>query len=331
MTNNIFTPDLELKEEFIQALESKFSDAITYVAKSLLLTKIESVEIELGKDFYNFTQDEIKNMLREFRAKSVGSLNTYWSILCKYLIFAYDKRDNVDLSIVKMLSSKDLESFVNKVAEKDRFITREELHQMLLRSINPQDQAIFVLLFEGVCGKDYEEILNLQMIDVDLETGTIRTPRKDIVIKDSKSLFIIEEAMMQQFYFVDNMMETVMAINPKNSYVIKKLACRVQGEVTDIRNINFKAGTGLEPITANRLKVKIQTLNKVLEKQHLTGKTIYNSGLAERFLQHFGYGVNPSEVSNETIKEFLQTEKENISPANLRVIAKSIQEKLGII
>lgn len=314
MSEYNFSPDKELKEEFLNDMMNEFSDAITHVAKSLLLTKITKSEIELGKDFYNFTPSEIETALRNFRAKSVGSLNTYWSILTKYLIYAEPRRDNVDTTLVKMLSSKQLENYVNKVAEKDRYTFREELHGMLLSLNNPQDQAILILLFEGVSGKAYSEITNLLTTDVDIETGVIKTPRKDVKIEDRRTLFILKEAMNQEYYFTDKDSDGV-ELCKESPYFIKKMQYKNTNDCST-------------PLSTSRLKLKIQNFTDEMGRAHLTGKTIYNSGLAERFLNKYGYDVNPSTVSTEEIRAFLDCECESISPANLRTIVKNIQEKL---
>ena len=317
MTKLGFTPDRELKEEFLNDMNNEFSEAITHVAKSLLLTKITKTEVDLGKDFFNFSPREIETTLRDFRAKSLGSLNTYWSILCKYLVYANERRDNVDITIVKMLSSKDLEQYVNKVAEKDRYKTRDELHNMLLNGVNPQDQAMLVLLFEGVSGKAYSEIVNLKVSDIDIEAGIIKTARKTVKIEDKRSLFIINEAIKQEFYITDNKYHTMVEFCMDSPYFIKKIQYKNTNDCTT-------------PVSVSRLKLKIQQFTEEIGRAHLTGKTVYNSGLAERFMNRFGYEVNPSDVSTEDIRRFLLEEDESISPANLRSIVRNIQEKLGL-
>jgi len=306
----------ELKVEFLSTVEIKYSEAKFNLTKNVL-SKIDEVETSKGKSIYLFTLDEIKEFLSGLQATSITTLNTYYSTLKKYVDFVSIKHPEkeIDLATIKKLSSRDMEELINQEAHEERYITREELFKLISNAVNPQDKALFLLLFEGVRGKDYNELRLLEEKNIDLEANTIQLPNKTIKIKDRRTMFILKSAMNQTEYYYErknkdtNEPEMVeYNINPNNYFVIKR-----------VMHNNF----GLEPYVANRIKVKIQKFAKEMGREYLTGNTIYNSGLAERFLEHFEYRA-PETVTTKEIKQFLADNNESIPPATLRRIANYI-------
>lgn len=307
-----FKVDNELKQMFIEDMELLSSEAMMNLVRNVM-KKIDNYERVVGRTIYTFTIEMYKDILGDFRASSVSTLNSYFSVIKKYVEFSLDKRDGVNLDY-RIISSQEMEKLVNKVAHDDRYITREELMKVISNAINQQDMAIFILLFEGVRGKDYENIRFLKTKDVDFETGLLHLQDKDIVIEDKFSLSIIEEATKQTEYVKylhgAKALASYYQINPKNEYVIKKLMYN---------------SDGLEPIASHRLKVKLNELASDMGREHLTGTTVYNSGLAERLLKTFNR--HPDDISDKEIKAFLEERKEKIPCANLRRIARYILEK----
>ena len=304
--------DRELKTGFLEEMELLSSDAMMNLAK-IVMRKVDEYEEIIGKAIYNYTIEMYKDILGHFRASSVSTLNSYFSIIKKYAEYAMDKRDGVNLDY-RLITSKEMEKLVNKVAHDDRYITREQLMDLISNAINPQDMAIFILLFEGIRGKDYEDMRFLKTSHIDFETGIIHLQDKDVVIEDKYSLAIIKEATRQTEYIKylhgAKALTVNYKINPKNEYVLKKL---------------MHKSDGLEPFASHRLKVKISELASDMGREHLTGTTVYNSGLAERLLKSFNR--HPDDISDKEMKEFLSERGEKIPCASLRRIARYILEK----
>lgn len=311
--------DNELKNEFLSTVEEKYSKA-KFNLTTNVLSKIDDIEGNKEKKIYFFTLDEIKEFLLELQATSITTLNTYYSTLKKYVDFVSEKHPEkeIDLVNIKKLSSKDMINLINQEAHKERYITREELFKLISNAVNPQDKALFLLLFEGVRGKDYDTLRLLEEKHINFEENTIELPNKTIKIKDRRTMFILKSAIRQTEYYyerknkdTDEMEIAEYNISPNNYFVIKRV----------IHN-----NLGLEPYVPNRIKVKIQKFARELGREYLTGNTIYNSGLAERFLEHFDYRA-PETITTKEIKQFLVDSNESIPPATLRRIANYILEQ----
>lgn len=304
--------DKDLKDAFIEELELTSSEAMMNLVK-IVMRKVDEYEEIIGKPIYNYTIEMYKDILGHFRASSVSTLNSYFSVIKKYSEYAMDKRDNVNLDY-RLITSKEMEKLVNKVAHDDRYLTREQLMELISNAINPQDMAIFVLLFEGIKGKDYEDIRFLKTKDVNFETGNIQLQDREVVIEDKRSLAIIKEATRQMEYikYLHGAKALTMSykINPNNEYVLKKL---------------MHKSDGLEPFASHRLKVKVSELASEMGREHITGTTVYNSGLAERLIKSFNR--HPDDISDREMKKFLCERGEKIPCANLRRIARYILDK----
>lgn len=316
-TDVTYMNEVELKQEFLNILKNK-SESQLNLGKNVLI-KIDEVELSKGKNIYTFELGEIKEFLRGLEATSISTLNTYYSILKKYIEYINTTCENKDINFDTLkLSSSDMTELLDQQAHKERYIKREDLFKLISNAVNPQDKALFLLLFEGVRGKEYNDLRLLQEKDIDFETNTIQLPNKKLVIKDRRTMFILKSAIRQSEYYYERLNkdtnEVEMAeyrINENNYFVIKRV---------------MHKNLGLEPYVSNRIKVKIQKFAKEMGRSALTGNTIYNSGLAERFLEHFQYRA-PETISTNEITQYLKETHESIAPATLRRIANYILEQ----
>lgn len=309
---NIYKVDSDLKINFIEEMALISSDSMMDLIKKVM-KKIDLYESIVGKSIYNYTIEMYKDILGDFRASSVSSLNSYFSVIKKYIEYSMDKRDNVNLDY-KLITSKEMEKLVNKVAHDDRYITRDELTELISNAINPQDMALLILIFEGVRGVDYDDIRLLKTKDIDFNNGVIHLKNKDIKVESQLFLSIIKEATKQLEYvkYLSGERASVKyyKIHEDNEYVIKRL---------------MHKSDGLDPYVGHRLKVKVSELTSEMGREHLTGTTIYNSGLAERLLKEFNR--HPDDISDKEIRQFLEERGEKIPCASLRRIARYILEK----
>lgn len=315
MDNTIFfSNNNNLKTKFLDEIEKKSISQFNLTRN--VLVKIDKMETMKNKNIYEFDTVEIKEFLKQLDSTSISTLNTYYSTINKYIRFIEETNSEVVINKdVTKLSSRDMEDLLNKEAHEERYITREDLFRLVSNAVNPQDKALFLLLFEGVRGKDYNDLRLLEERNVNFENNTIITPQKTITIKDKRTMFILKSAIKQTEYYYERLNkdtnEMEMAeyeINPNNYFVIKRVMYK---------------NLGLEPYVSNRIKTKIQKFAKEMGRPALTGNTIYNSGLAERFLEHFNYRSTET-ISTIEIQEYLREHNENIAPATLRRIANYI-------
>ena len=102
------------------------------------------------------TKDEALNMFAGFKGKSIYVLmnnNTVLKAYCAYMKYYHGL--NVDVAY-ESINIDDLRPCVDKGANK--LLSRDEMTEIEDQLLNDSDKAIVELLFEGVAGKNMEEI-----------------------------------------------------------------------------------------------------------------------------------------------------------------------------
>ncbi|WP_099301899.1 phage lytic cycle repressor MrpR family protein [Bacillus sp. Marseille-P3800] len=267
----------ENKNNFI---ESRNISAVETYARSL--NALSEVEIAKGKDLYDFNIDEIKEAILNKEYTSRTTVLSITNIMKNYINWAIEtklKSESVN-PLVELPND-----FLNELIDDTRrtLVSEDEL-AFVEDTVceNAQDAVISRLIFEGVCGKDFAELLNLKYDDMDKSTNTLLLTDFDgskRTIKISYRLIVmIDRAHAQERYetdaYWDNTHHTFMVESP---YVLKNIKWRQQA-------------TG-------DLRVKGHTVRKRLNKfrdngfKFMTRKTLQKSGMlykAKELLQRDG-------------------------------------------
>ena len=177
--------------------------------------------------------------------------------------------DSMDVSLSELQELADLKKHINDAYAK--YITREDLLKGVDSLINAQDQAIIMLLFEGIMGKGYHSLSTVKTKDIDFENNTITVGDRVFTInKDSMDIF--RAASRQDTYEKlgeGGSGDSRYDFNMNSPYLIKGKPSK--------RNDN-----GLDYIKENGIKPRIVKLIKEMELENLTGLSIYHSGLLEK-------------------------------------------------
>lgn len=143
--------DKEQKEAFIK--EYLKSKVVAKTSLYAVFRKTEPFEEKLNKDVSQFTREEILDMFAQFRAKSVNSLLNYAIILKHYSRLM--RGENEYESITKA----DVVDLIDKSG--NILLSREELDDIEAQLLNWSDKAIVELLFNGIAGKNMEDIYSV--------------------------------------------------------------------------------------------------------------------------------------------------------------------------
>lgn len=143
--------DKEQKEAFIK--EYLKSKVVAKTSLYAVFRKTELFEEKLNKDVSQFTREEILDMFAQFRAKSVNSLLNYAIILKHYSRLM--RGENEYESITKA----DVVDLIDKSG--NILLSREELDDVEAQLLNWSDKAIVELLFNGIAGKNMEDIYSV--------------------------------------------------------------------------------------------------------------------------------------------------------------------------
>ena len=142
------------KETFIK--EYLRSKVVAETSLYAIFKKTEDFEEKLNKDVSKFTRDEILDMLAKFKAKSINSLLNYTIVLKHYSRFVFGA---VGTNAYESIGKADVSDMVDKNA--NILLTREELDDVEVQLLNWVDKAIIELLWNGVAGKNMEDIYSV--------------------------------------------------------------------------------------------------------------------------------------------------------------------------
>lgn len=142
------------KEIFIK--EYLRSKVVAETSLYAIFKKTEDFEEKLNKDVSKFTRDEILDMLAKFKAKSINSLLNYTIVLKHYSRFVFGA---VGTNAYESIGKADVADMVDKNA--NILLTREELDDIEVQLLNWVDKAIIELLWNGVAGKNMEDIYSV--------------------------------------------------------------------------------------------------------------------------------------------------------------------------
>lgn len=107
------------------------------------------------------------------------------------------KRGAMNFSI----KADEIRNLISSEALKNRYCTRNELKKVLSEKlINGSDKAIFILLFEGVMGKEYSELLTLKAHQIDLDNKIINLKNKIINISNYTKDTILQTINEDVYY-----------------------------------------------------------------------------------------------------------------------------------
>jgi hypothetical protein len=162
----------DTKKLFIESLKT---DDLRRMYTSIF-KRTETYETEREMDVYNFNVKECMNLLLHLNPKSIGHVGSLRSQFSKYIEWA----------IRKGLTTKNYWSLVSVDDEFVRFSFEnrnvkdlDELTQIVESSLAvPYDKYVIYLLYMGVMGENFAELIQLKNTDIDKTNKVITTARR---------------------------------------------------------------------------------------------------------------------------------------------------------
>lgn len=294
----------EIKQWFIDNLEKYFK--ISYkIAVENLMYKVSAFEINFkqGRDFYEFSYEEMIGMFQAFGSSSQATIGVYISILKKYLDFCIENgylKNHINL--LENTNGSQLSYLVHQGKVRNRIVKREQIYNLVEGKIyNNQDRAFMLLIFEGIKGKENIELCNLKEEDINIKTCEIKVgifksvEKKDeygnikilqikvgdkIKVIPRRLMNIIELMMNGNVYYLGNgkykgKQEIEQQLMPKSEcpYLFRPMV-RSSGN-----NLQF-----------NNLIIQRRILSLLkdddMKLSYVTVTSLYNSGLVEREVKY---------------------------------------------
>lgn len=163
---------MEMKEGFIK--DYMRSRVVAKTSLYSLFRKVEPYENKLNKDCSQFTKEDILDIYKEFKAKSVYVLMNYNTILKAYCAWRkyYHGLENqiayeeITIDLLKPLIPKDAAAI----------LSREELTDIEDQAYNWTDKAIIECLWEGLSGNSMRDLVGIEARMIDHESKQLHLP-----------------------------------------------------------------------------------------------------------------------------------------------------------
>ena len=308
--------DNELKLNFIDSIKN-YREKNTVRLYEVLLSKIDDAEIINGCELKYFNEKQIDSFFIALNAKSKSSLNTYLSILKDYLTFTtdYDNTLMTGFDCIMKMSGNDLEQFINTIGIEMRYITPKELSEIISIPIGDAlCKVITILLFHGIKGEAFSDILNIKVEDIDIENA--------VIYKGTDVLFNIPKEYLQIFkesisgnkfveWNVDGKIKRELEL-VDNGYLIRR-------NINPRRDFDFTAKPD-----KNLLNRRMLQYYESIGYPYLSVQSIYNSGIVYRLLEYNNF----EPLDYRVIEEYLSLSGENISYNTSICISKVLLKKL---
>jgi integrase len=152
----------DLKEQFIN---SQYKNAGSKEVIKDILRKAYTSELILKKDLYDFTLDEIGEVIRAADPFNVSMSYSYARHIYRYIRYA--KENGYGQSNINPLEVVPDSWYEQWVDNKKNLFTKNEIEDLVENLKNKQDKAMVALFFEGAFGKQFSELRNLKVSDID--------------------------------------------------------------------------------------------------------------------------------------------------------------------
>lgn len=245
-----------------------------------IFEKIENTfTAEFGNSVVN-DKKELVNYCNKYWFKDV-TVNTCRGYL--QYINIYLKEKNIDCKLnVTDFNVKDA---------KDGLVSKEEVMSYIDILENEQDKFIVYALFNGISGKEVEELRTLKVEQIDLENKKIILPSRVVEMDDTLAQ-LAEDAIKQDTYdlmkFSDGASVQSFEFNMASEYVIKN-------RPTKTNNM------GLDAIKYDAFRKRLKTITQYLGNK-VTPDILIKSGYAYMVYKEYGKDATYTQVE-KLIKE----------------------------
>lgn len=301
----------DIKDRYLDII-AKNSSENTLVANKRILTRVSILEKRYDKNLYDFSTQEIEQFLIKLNPTSLNSAIQSIVLIDNYIKWALG--EHLAKSTINPLDIFTTTEFAERVVNKrvKNIFTYDEISEVIVDSANFQDSALVLSLFFGIMGKQFSEISNLKIQDVDKESNKINLKGADsertITLEAEAQLELLDllEMAHEQNEYIKNNGVASKIKNPRMPLVRNDYVFRPMMRVT-------KNGDQIEtPTTASYfvLRNRIVTLSEAYDQPSFTAVNIRNSGML--YMAYLEYEKNNQQLtkaSRRKIYEFYNVQK----------------------
>ncbi|MEJ7218436.1 hypothetical protein [Staphylococcus gallinarum] len=265
------------KEEFL----STVSEQNRYYYRSLF-NRSATLEKQLDKDLYNFTDADIEIFLYSINTSQKNTLVTYLNQAKNYCEYAIEKGGKIsNINVFKTFSYGSLDKYTAK--HKMKHLSKDDLEIALKDIVNPNDYALYIALFEGIGGFEYTEISELEIADV---KEAYNNPAEDgYVINLRSEQKNSDEISTRKLTVSQHLLKSLERAHAQETYLLKNGTSEFRKNERDIikgSRIFRNVTTTKRPdgkIDKQFIYRKMKVLGEVTEDGISSISTIINSGI----------------------------------------------------
>ncbi len=155
----------EIKKDYIRQKKATTIYAPNYMEN--IFSKATTYEEMLGKDICNWTVAEGIDYFKYLNVVADSTLIGINKIFRSYTQYCIERGMSVDNQnhFLEITRETIVNECVNRTMLDGMIITREDIEQGITIFTEPSDKFLILCIFEGIAGKDYQEILNLRYSD----------------------------------------------------------------------------------------------------------------------------------------------------------------------
>lgn len=262
----------EIKERFIKEF---YYNPDTQKAVKFTFDKTEVLEEQYNTDLSKFSHAQIVDVLRYFDSPNVNALAKYFNTLQQYAKWSSEQGYTAHNVAFFNIFRKDLRKYINEYANANQHIKdRTELYEICDKLVNPVDQALIVLIYEGILGDEMNELRYLKKEDILFIENAIfvhsgDNPRK-LTNVDERTMNILKDTIEETKYYSNNG-ETEAKAKARqlieSDYVLKPV--KMRSNIEDV-------------ITVAGINIKFMKIKKWTEKYYLNATNIFYSGIFDK-------------------------------------------------
>lgn len=153
-----------VKEQFIANRCENIKSSPDYLKNIFYHT--ENYEVNKNKDIAEFSKNEILDYYRSKKSASIYILQTLNSNLRIYHNWYQNNiKNDIDESY-SLIKADDLRECVDKSKLNNRIVSRKTILEWCVELPNAREKVIILALFEGIKGKNYEELTRITIDDL---------------------------------------------------------------------------------------------------------------------------------------------------------------------
>ena len=145
-----------------------------------MFKKAEQYEDSIQKDLSEWSLAEITDFYKSLCTPSVDVLYNCNSVYQRYTAWCIYEKIVSNMNHYDEITRTFLLQCVHKLIAEERIISREELLKIISKLKNPRDSFIALACFEGIAGKDMEELRRLNIADFDTEKREVNLGTRQI-------------------------------------------------------------------------------------------------------------------------------------------------------